>query len=141
MLIFGITLSFFLSSCFEENNLYEGTWEGTTSQGLPISFEVNMYGSITLHVTVSCSYPSTHDEYLGGNGIVIDNTANIFIKNWNNEEEVEVGTDLLMTFTSKDKATGSIDSELYNYSYISGSTLVTGSTTLFPKITFFVNKD
>ncbi len=134
------------NSCEEETSEYEGTWTGTTSQNLPISFEVNRNASInSLAISVNCSYPTPHVEYLkSSSGVITDGSSVSYCDNWmgiKEPEEVEVSTELYLTFSSSNKASGYIDSYTYKYSYMSGSTLVIGSTNLFSKITITANKN
>jgi len=141
---FFILLS--LNSCEEPASQYEGTWSGTSSQNLPISFTVNRNGFIeSLEISVNCSYPAPHVEYLKSNSDQITDGSSVsYCNNFMGSlepEEVEVLTELYLTFSSNEKATGYIDPYTYEYSYMSGSKLVVGSTTLFPKITLTANKN
>lgn len=141
---FFILLS--LNSCEEPASQYEGTWTGTSSQNLPISFTVNRNSFIeSLEITVNCSYPAPHVEYLKSfSDQIVDGSSVSYCNNWAGSmepEEVEVTAELYLNFSSGDKATGYIDPYTYEYSYMSGSKLVVGTTTLFPKITLTVNKN
>jgi hypothetical protein len=129
------------NSCEKESFKYEGTWEGTTSQDLPISIDVGG-NSFDLYYSIRLSVPESHEESCGRGGCWIDgNVSEVELSSLNCRYcEAKFYTKLHLTFLSSNNAKGKIDSYEGQYSYISGSTYYVSTTTYFPDITFTLNK-
>ena len=101
-----------------------------------------MYGCIDIDVSVRSSAPVTHIEQLHEAIIGKCIKSNVFETSiWNGiSGDPYISTDIYVTFSSSDMATGRIDSYRGQYSYLDGSTLIVTTTTFFPDITFTIEK-
>jgi len=106
---------------------YEGNWEGTTSQDLPVSFHVSSDGFIDeLDVTLDCD---TYNEQLSGTGKIENDSCKIIISNQGNINKEYMSTDLEIIFDSAKIVRGYIDHTWKDrFSNSNGSTITVGYT-------------
>ena len=132
------------NSCKKDESEYEGNWEGTTSQDLPISFKVDEKGCVELEVSVRVIHPGVNISLKSYYGCVEKGKKfnGKIIPVMNTDTVVEGLGDISISFSSANEAKGTIK-ETQNLSYyiMSGDTKITAGDTYLEDISFTATKE